>query len=95
MAPGRYACGDWFSGTPVEFRDALTGYIAYFGRYSIDAENDAVIHHVDVSFFPNWKDTTQRRQAVLQGDQLQLSSEEPFDSSGRTFVARILWKRAA
>ena len=38
--------------TPDEAQAALTGYIAYFGTYSIDERNGAVTHHRTASIQP-------------------------------------------
>ena len=38
--------------TPEEAKEALTGYIAYFGTYSIDESAGTVTHHRQVSLQP-------------------------------------------
>lgn len=88
----RFASGDQASGTPAELAAAVTGYIAYFGTYSVDEGTKAVTHHLAGSLFPNWVGTEQRRGIVLQGDHLTLSSQ-PIAFQGKTRVFRLVWKR--
>ena len=88
----RFASGDQANGTLAELTAAVSGYIAYFGTYSVDEGTQTVTHHLTGSLFPNWVGTEQRRAIVLQGDQLTLSSE-PIAFQGQTRVFRILWTR--
>jgi hypothetical protein len=87
-----FASGDQASGTPAELAAAVTGYIAYFGTYSVDEGTKIVTHHLAGSLFPNWVGTEQRRGIVLQGDHLTLSSQ-PIAFQGKTRVFRLVWKR--
>jgi len=88
----RFASGDQAAGTPAELAAAVTGYIAYFGTYSVDEGSRIVTHHLIGSLFPNWVGTEQRRHIGLIGDQLTLSSQ-PIVFQGKTRVFRLVWKR--
>jgi Lipocalin-like domain len=88
----RFATEDVASGTYAELSAALTGYTAYFGTYSVDESTATVTHHVTGSLFPNWVGTKQRRQIVLHGDQLTLSSS-PILFKGQMRVFRAIWRR--
>ncbi len=46
MRPGRknFASNDWFMGTPEEFTEEATGYIAYSGPFHVDEEKCALIN---------------------------------------------------
>jgi hypothetical protein len=87
-----FSSGDQASGTPAELAAAVTGYIAYFGTYSVDEGARIVTHHLTGSLFPNWVGTEQRRQVALVGDELTLSSQ-PIVFQGKTRVFRLVWKR--
>src|SRR5262245_56598456 len=54
MRPGRphFAGGDVLGGTAEENALALGGYAAYGGTYEV--QDGTVVHHVEVSLFPNW-----------------------------------------
>ncbi len=54
-----FAAGDLLGGTAEEKAQAVEGFVAYAGRYSFDG--DRVIHHVELSLFPNWVGSDQER----------------------------------
>lgn len=73
------------------FREALDGYIAYFGRYTLDPARKIIVHHVEGSMFPNWVGGKQYRQYHLQGNRLTLSAG--FEKDGRSRVTRLEWQK--
>jgi len=89
----RFASGDMDRGTLAELSAAVAGYTAYFGTYSVDESAAVVTHHVKGSLFPNWVGTEQRREIVLDGDSLTLTSQ-PILFEGKTRAFRVVWKRA-
>jgi hypothetical protein len=86
-----FAAGDLLSGTAEEKARAMEGFVAYAGRYSFDG--DRVIHHVELSLFPNWFGTDQERWVELAGDRLILSAS-PLLLAGAQQVPRLVWERA-
>jgi hypothetical protein len=84
MPPPRFASGKDRSPTPEEGREAYLGYVAYFGKYSVDETTRVVTHHVEASLMPSFVGTDQRRPATLEGNRLTLSD-------GKTF--RVVWER--
>lgn len=71
---------------------AMASFIAYSGGFRV--EGGDVLHEVEVSLFPNWVGTTQRRHIWLDpsGDRLVLTSD-PFVVAGRLGVQRLTWER--
>jgi Lipocalin-like domain len=63
---------------------------AYAGRYTLDGHQ--VIHHVELSLFPNWVGTQQQRFGQLSEKTLILSAN-PMLMAGRPQVPRLVWKR--
>ena len=63
------------------------GVVAYAGRYEI--RGDTVIHHIEVSFFPNLVGRANVRTPTFQGKLLTLTTE-PDEKGG---VQRIYWER--
>jgi hypothetical protein len=59
--PG-FAANDLFGGTMPE---RAQGFVAYAGRYRFDG--DRVVHHVELSLFPNWVGSDQERAVELSG----------------------------
>jgi hypothetical protein len=85
-----FAAGDLLGGTIEEQARAVEGFVAYAGRYSF--HGDRVIHHVELSLFPNWVGTDQERWVELAGDRLTLSAS-PLLLGGKRQVPRLVWER--
>ena len=64
--------------------------IGYAGRFELDG--DWVMHHVDVSTYPNWVGGTLRRQARLENGHLVLLTAPQMQDGVRT-VIRLVWQR--
>jgi hypothetical protein len=58
MCPDRqpFAAGDLLKGSGEEKARAAETYVSYCGRYEL--HGDTVIHHVELSLFPNWSGVT-------------------------------------
>lgn len=94
MAAGRprYGGTDALGGTVDERARAAKTYLSYAGTYELgDGE---IIHHVQVSLFPNWVGDVQRRFYELDGDRLTLSTA-PMLLAGIERRAFLVWERAA
>jgi Lipocalin-like domain len=85
-----FAVGDLLSGTTEEKARAVEGFVAYGGRYSF--HGDRVVHHVELSLFPNWAGGDQERSVELTGDRLTLSAR-PLLLAGKQQVPRLVWER--
>jgi hypothetical protein len=74
MGPNRlkFAADDLLSGSTEEEAQAEETYVSYCGRY--DFEGETVIHHVELSLFPNWVGGEQERLVELEGKRLTLST---------------------
>jgi hypothetical protein len=68
----------------------VEGFVAYAGRYSF--HGDRVVHHVELSLFPNWVGSDQERSVELTGDRLTLSAS-PLLLAGKQQVPRLVWER--
>jgi hypothetical protein len=77
MAAGRmpYHVSDTFGGTPNERSEAISTYLSYSGPFEVLADQDAVIHHIEVCSYPNWIGNAQVRFARLAGDLLTLATK--------------------
>jgi hypothetical protein len=54
---------------------------------------DTVVHHIEVSLFPNWKGVDQVRRFAFDGDRLTLSTA-PMVVAGVERTAHLVWERA-
>jgi hypothetical protein len=86
----RFAAEDLFGGTMKEQAQAVEDFVAYAGRYSF--HGDRVVHHVELSLFPNWVGSDQQRSAELSGDRLILSASTLL-LGGERQVPRLVWER--
>ncbi|MBI4522007.1 MAG: lipocalin-like domain-containing protein [Gemmatimonadetes bacterium] len=72
------------SPTPEQARDAITGYTAYFGTYTVDERAQTVTHHREGSLTPGEVDFV-RKFEFAPGDRLILM---PVNST-----SRLTWER--
>jgi Lipocalin-like domain len=86
----RFVAEDLLGGTSAEKAGAAETYVSYCGRYEFLGET--VLHHVELSLFPNWVDVTQERLVEISGDRLTLSTR-PLLLHGRQQTAHLLWQR--
>jgi hypothetical protein len=92
MSPYRleFAGGDLLSGTPEEEAQAEETFLSYCGRY--DLEEDKVIHHIEISSFPNWAGVDQERLVELRGNRVTLSTH-PILMQGKQQTGHLIWER--
>jgi hypothetical protein len=86
----KFANGDIRRGTIEEKVAAADTYISYCGRYEI--RDDRIIHHIAVSFFPNWIGVEQERVFEFDGCRLSLSTP-PFLVDGVQQTSHLIWER--
>jgi hypothetical protein len=84
-----FASDDLLGGTLEEQATAAAGYVTYCGRYEI--RDGTVVHHVELSLFPNWVGSTQVRFAGVEADELTITTE-PLAIGGET-INRLVWER--
>ena len=78
------------TGTADENKAIIQGSTAFFGRWSVDADNKTVVAQIEGATFPNWDGQTQRRTVTISGDELR--SCVPGAQIGGT--ACSVWRRA-
>jgi hypothetical protein len=92
MRPHRapFTVGDLLRGSTAEKVAAAESYVSYCGRYEF--QGDKVIHHIELSLFPNWVGSDQERFVELTGDRLVLSTR-PMVLDGKQQTAHLVWER--
>ena len=70
-----------------EIREAVDGFIAYYGTYDVDAAAVTVIHHVQACLVPSWVGTDLKRTYRFDGGRLVLTAATPAS------VLEIIWER--
>ena len=92
-SPGRapFAAADLLSGSAAEKASAAETYVSYCGRYEL--RGNMVVHHVELSLFPNWEGTDQPRLVEIDGETMTLSTR-PLLLAGKQRTAHLRWARA-
>jgi len=87
-----FSSDDVTGGSDAERASAFATFIAYAGRYEVSS--DTVTHLVEVSLFPNWIGTRQRRAWVVDpsGRELTLTASA-IRQGGVTRTHRLTWQR--
>ncbi|HEV2124104.1 MAG TPA: lipocalin-like domain-containing protein [Chloroflexota bacterium] len=85
----RYTTSDLLGGTPTDKAEAASSYVTYCGRYHV--EGGRVLHHIELSLYPNWTGVDQERFVVIEGDQLIITTA-PIAIGGTT-TNRLVWER--
>jgi Lipocalin-like domain len=82
-----FASDDWQQATAEEMCEAWPSYFGYFGTFSIDLEQGAVIHHIEGSWFPNLIGSEQVRRFSFEGERLVLHADTAWGA------VRIVWDK--
>ena len=85
-----FASKDMRAGTPEEKEAAFDSYQSYCGTYEV--LDDKVVHHIEVSLYPNWIGVAQERFFDFDGDKLSLSTP-PLLLDGVEQTAHLIWQR--
>lgn len=78
--------------TTAEIVKTADDFFAYCGTYAIDEKAGDIIHRPEMSSWPHYIGTDQRRHFKLDGDTLTLSGTETAPG-GVNSAYRITWKR--
>ena len=91
MKPGR---PNWQSAqesaSDAEKISAASGFTSYCGRYEIDEKNHIIVHYPEVSFYPNFIGTAQKRPYRLESNRMIFSDVE---QSGEVERWTIVWEK--
>jgi len=96
MRSGRatFVSGDQGRGTPEEVRDAVEGYVAHAGPYSLDEKHGIMSFEIVCSLFPNWVGTVQKRFYRLDGNRLIVGTP-PLIIGSRMTDVMLIWERVS
>ena len=81
------------AGTPEEKAAAYDGYVGYCGRYDVSEEERSVTFRLELSSFPNWTGTTQKRFVEVSGTRLRVNTP-PIPVRGKQMVTTVVWERS-
>ena len=83
--------GDPLVTSEAEVRAAFGGYTAYYGTYSVNPDEQTIVHHIEAALLPNWVGTDQPRQFEFAGKYLTLQG--PLLLGGVQGVVSLVWER--
>ena len=94
MRPDRskFASNNLMKATPEEIKAGFEGYMGYCGSYEVDEQERVIIHHLQLSWFPNLLGTDQKRYFEFSANRLTLSTP-PLTVLGEAQVHRLIWER--
>jgi len=78
--------------TPEEIKTGFEGYMSYCGSYEVNEQEHFVIHHLQLSWFPNLVETDQKRYFEFTGNRLTLKTPS-LTLLGAAQVHRLIWER--
>ncbi|NKQ56743.1 lipocalin-like domain-containing protein [Amycolatopsis sp. K13G38] len=70
---------------------AALGFVGYGGRFEL--RGDQVVHHLDISLYPEHPGTDLVRTVRWEAGLLVLSTEQRLTRSGRTMWDELTWRR--
>ena len=93
-----FAVNDRMQGTAEENKATSQGTITYFGTYSVDETDRAMLIHIDASSFPNLNGADQKRLVTITEDVLAIGDRRlkltvPPPPTGGAAI-EVLWRRA-
>ena len=91
----RFAAGDKAKGTPDEYRAAVLGYNAHYGRYTYDPATQSIAFAIERASYPNWEGRPPRANPVeLKGDTLSYRVAAP-STGGPGIVGEVVWRKVS
>ena len=87
----RFSSGDPLLTSEAEVREAFGGYTAYYGTYSVNPDEQTIVHHIEAALLPNWAGTDQKRHLEYDGKYLTLSG--PIALGGVSGTVSLVWER--
>ncbi len=93
MNPNRpgFTSDDPLVTSEAEVRAAFGGYTAYYGTYSVNPDEQTIVHHIEAALLPNWVGTDQLRQFEFDGKVLTLKG--PLLLGGVQGIVSLVWER--
>jgi hypothetical protein len=75
----------------IEKANAMDGYYAYFGTWTVDASASTVTHNIQDSLYPGERGENATRHAALDGNRLTLLARA--HEMGEDHQRRLVWER--
>ena len=86
----KFASNNRIKGTADEYKGVVEGSIGHYGTYSVDDGGKVLTFNIEVSTFPNFDGTSQKRPFKVTGDLLTYTVTT---ASAGGPPADVVWKR--
>ncbi|WP_333821093.1 lipocalin-like domain-containing protein [Ohtaekwangia sp.] len=87
----KFAANDKAQGTPEEYKAAVQGSNAHFGKYTVNEADGTITFHIAHASYPNWEGTEQKRTFTLSKDELKYTVPTP--TTGGSATGEVVWRR--
>jgi hypothetical protein len=87
----RFAGNDKAKATAEEYRAAVVGANAHYGRWAV-APDGRLVFSIERASFPNWEGTEQKRAFAIESGELRYTVPAPTTGAGAT--GEVVWRRA-
>jgi Lipocalin-like domain len=88
-----FQSADWLAGTPEEYQESGSGYIAYCGVFEVDEARETVTHIPSVALLPNLIHRNQLRSLTLTEGKLTLRATNASTANGAIVTTVLDWKK--
>ncbi len=87
-AIAKFAANDPKAGTPDENKAVVQGTFADTGRYTVNETDKTIDLQIELSTFPNWTGTRQKRSVMIAGDDLVYTADAGTDNKVELYLRR-------
>jgi hypothetical protein len=86
----KYKSNTRMRGSLIENQATTRGTLSYFGTYAVNDSDRSLTYHIEMSSFPNYNGTTQKRHIISIGDEFRYQNPAPVRGTAPT---TLVWKR--
>jgi hypothetical protein len=86
-----FAANDKGKGTAEEYRAAVQGSNAHFGKYIVDEPAHIIIYNIAAAIYPNWENS--QRKSLFKFDGKTLKYTVPAPTTGNAVRGEVVWKK--
>lgn len=86
-----FAANDKSKGTDAEYRAAINGSNAHYGKYLIDEKANSFILETIGATYPNWENTKRKSIFKLDGNTLNYTVHVP--TTGNAVRGEVVWEK--
>jgi hypothetical protein len=86
-----FAANDKGKGTNEEYRAAIIGSNAHFGKYAVDKATQTIVYNIIAATYPNWENTQRKSHFKFDGKVLSYIVATP--TTGNAVRGEVVWEK--